>query len=169
MCKLRERFHKTWRSLCKTSGAASRKRLMQTDTLYAACRLAIACVQTLVQTCTAFYLQHLERACMQSDLRQKALSTLCPTTTPASPPQPAPDTDPISVRSVRPAGLRLHFGPSCLGRRTQTPFRSRRWPEGYVVGSPFLANALLWGYLRRTKMRMPPPYDVFELDPLKIH
>ena len=168
MCKLRERFHKTWRSLCKTSGAASRKRLMQTDTLYAACRLAIACVQTLVQTCTAFYLQHLERACMQSDLRQKALSTLCPTTTPASHPSTRhrhrPHFGPLSEAFRTQTPFRSLF----LGRRTLTPCRSRRWPEGYVVGSPFLANALLWGYLRRTKMRMPP-YDVFDLDPLKIH
>ena len=93
-----------------------------------------------------------------------------------------PNNNPRFPPSTRPRH-RPHFGPlseACrtqtpfrslfLGRRTQTPFRSRRWPEGYVVGSPFLANALLWGYLRnvRTKMRMPP-YDVFDLDPLKIH
>ena len=86
----------------------------------------------------------------------------CPLSAQQQPPLPPPSTRPRH---------RPHFGPlseACrtqtpfrslfLGRRTLTPFRSRRWPEGYVVGSPFLANALLWGYLRnvRTQMRMPP-------------
>ena len=161
MCKLRERFHKTWRSLCKTSGAASRKRLMQTcDTSYAAYRLAIACVQT----CADLYsvsLQHLERACMQSDLRQVAVSTICPTTTPASPPSTRPRHRPHFGPLSEACRTQTPFRSLFLGRRTQTPFRSRRWPEGYVVGSPFLANALLWGVLATYKNAHAPPPMMF--------
>ena len=158
MWKLRERFHKTWRSLCKTSGAASRKRLMQTcHTSYAAYRLVIACVQTRADLYSVF-----------SSTSGESLYAVRPPT--KSIVHSLPNNNPRFPPSTRPRH-RPHFGPlseACrtqtpfrslfLGRRTLTPFRSRRWPEGYVVGSPFLANALLWGYLRnvRTQMRMPP-------------